>query len=109
MIDTMLDTLTCGHFEDRCLGTENAPGPDGGSDATGPGPSEQALAHAVAKALVATGYSALRGLEIEMSNGIAVLWGRVPTYHQKQLAQAVAQNVEGVRGIANGIEVSCTR
>lgn len=38
-----------------------------------------------------------------------MLWGRVPTYHQKQLAQATAQRVEGVCGIANGIEVVCCR
>ncbi len=109
MIDTILDSLTCGYLANRRPGAEDTPRPDNGNDATGPGASERALSRAVAKALGATGYSALRDLEIEMSNGIAVLWGRVPTYHQKQLAQAVAQNVEGVRGIANGIEVSCTR
>jgi osmotically-inducible protein OsmY len=60
---------------------------------------------AVAQALCATGYPALRDVQIEIERGIVVLWGRVPTYHQKQLAQAAAQRVDGVRGIANGIEV----
>ncbi len=109
MIDTMLDTLTSRRSQEDRLGADHGPGPEQGKDPTARAASERDLTHAVARALGATGYSALRGIEIEMSNGIAVLWGRVPTYHQKQLAQAVAQNVEGVRGIANGIEVSCTR
>ncbi len=62
----------------------------------------------VERALRATGYSALRGVQIEIERGVVLLWGRVPTYHLKQLAQATAQRVDGVRGIANGIEVvSC--
>ncbi len=64
---------------------------------------------AVERALCATGYPALRGVQIEIERGIVVLWGRVPNYHQKQLAQETAQRVEGVRGIANGIEVACRR
>jgi osmotically-inducible protein OsmY len=63
---------------------------------------------AVGQALRATGYAALRDIQIEIERGVVVLWGRVPTYHQKQLAQVTAQRVDGVRGIANGIEVvSC--
>ena len=38
-----------------------------------------------------------------------MLWGRVPTYHQKQVAQATVQRLAGVRGVANGIEVVCGR
>jgi hypothetical protein len=60
---------------------------------------------AVGQALCATGYSALRDIQIEIERGVVVLWGRVPTYYQKQLAQATAQRVDGVRGIANGIDV----
>lgn len=64
---------------------------------------------AVGRALCATGYPALRDIQIEVERGTVVLWGRVPTYHQKQMAQAAAQRVAGVRGIANGIEVVCCR
>lgn len=71
--------------------------------------SELALVEAVGRALWATGYLALRGIEVEIDRDIAVLWGRVPNFHQKQLAQAVAQKIDGVRGIANGIEVVCRR
>jgi len=67
--------------------------------------ADLALFEAVGRALSATGYLALRGIQVEIDRDIAVLWGRVPNYHQKQLAQAVAQKVVGVRGIANGIEV----
>jgi len=69
----------------------------------------RALVEAVDRALCNTGYSALRGVQIEIERGIVVLWGRVPTYHQKQVAQATAQQVDGVRGVANGIEVVCRR
>jgi osmotically-inducible protein OsmY len=68
---------------------------------------DRKLAGAVAGALRDTGLSALRELDIEICQGVVVLWGRVPNYHQKQLAQVTAQNVTGVRGIANGVEVVC--
>lgn len=71
--------------------------------------TDRRLMELVTKALGATGYPALRNLDIEICGGIAVLWGRVPNYHQKQLAQEAAQRVEGVRGIANGVEVVCCR
>jgi osmotically-inducible protein OsmY len=64
---------------------------------------------AVDRALRATGYPALRGIQIEIERGIVVLWGRVPNYYQKQVAQVTAQRMPGVRGIANGIEVVCGR
>ena len=71
--------------------------------------SDRALVEAVERALCAAGYPALRGVQIEFERGIVVLWGRVPNYHQKQLAQSTVQRVEGVRGIANGIEIACRR
>lgn len=70
---------------------------------------DRGLVDAVRCALCATGYHVLREIQIEIDRGIVLLWGRVPTYHQKQLAQATAQQVAGVRGIANGIEVVCCR
>lgn len=80
-------------------GLRDAPKSDGG----------RKLIEAVAQALGATGHAELRKLDIEICEGVVVLWGRVTTYHQKQLAQATAQKVEGVRGIANGLEVICCR
>ena len=71
--------------------------------------SERNLMDAVARALRATGHPALRGVEIEICRGVVVLWGRVPNYYLKQLAQEAAQRVAGVLGIANGLEVVCCR
>ena len=67
------------------------------------------LIASVAKALRSSGYHSLRDVTVEVENGVLLLWGRVPSYHEKQLAQAIAQRVEGVRGIANGLEVVCVR
>ena len=100
MLDTQLHALTCQYSEERHAGAGGSARPEA---------ADRALIDAVARALGATGYAALRAIDIEISNGIAVLWGRVPTYYQKQLAQVVAQKVDGVRGIANGVEVMCSR
>lgn len=70
---------------------------------------EAALVRAVDQALRASGHLALRHVEVEICAGVIVLWGRVPTYYLKQLAQSVAQRVEGVRSIANGLDVVCSR
>lgn len=69
--------------------------------------SDHRVAEAVRNALGASGDAALRGLEVELCQGVIILWGRVPTYYQKQLAQVTAQQVEGVQSIANGVEVVC--
>ena len=71
--------------------------------------ADRALIEAVAGALRGTGHPPLRNIEVEICRGIVVLWGRVATYHMKQLAQATAQKVTGVCAIANGIEVVCSR
>jgi osmotically-inducible protein OsmY len=68
-----------------------------------------ALADAIALVLSGTGYSALRNVEFEIENGIVLLRGSVPSHHQKQVAQTVAQTVPGIRNVANGIEVDCAR
>jgi osmotically-inducible protein OsmY len=69
--------------------------------------ADQRLAQEASRALREAGLPALRDLEIEVTRGVVILWGRVPTYHQKQLAQATVQKLDGVRGIANGVEVVC--
>jgi osmotically-inducible protein OsmY len=67
--------------------------------------SDAALTGAIGQSLRATGYPALRNVEIGVSEGEVVLTGRVPSYHLKQLAQATAQQFLQVRGITNSIEV----
>ena len=69
--------------------------------------ADQRLAQEASRALCEAGFPALRQLDVEVTRGVIILWGRVPTYHQKQLAQATVQKLDGVRGIANGVEVVC--
>ena len=69
--------------------------------------ADQRLAQEASRALREAGFPALRDLEIEVTRGVVILWGKVPTYHQKQLAQATVQKLDGIRGIANGIDVIC--
>jgi osmotically-inducible protein OsmY len=71
--------------------------------------ADRKLMDAVVRALHDTGQPALRGVDIEISGGVVILWGRVPSYYQKQLAQEAAQRVSGIQGIANGLEVVCCR
>jgi osmotically-inducible protein OsmY len=67
--------------------------------------ADRALFNAVAQALRNTGHAALRDLDIEITGGVVVLWGRVPSYYQKQLAQEAVQQVHGAGRVANGLEV----
>jgi osmotically-inducible protein OsmY len=63
------------------------------------------LAERVARALRATGYPALRAVEVSAHGGLIVLHGRVPSYYLKQLAQAGALTVPGVQELRNDLEV----
>lgn len=67
--------------------------------------SDRHLAEAVAQSLRETGYPALRSLGICAVAGRIILTGRVPTYHQKQMAQSIVRRLHQVRGITNEIEV----
>lgn len=71
--------------------------------------SDHKVIEAVLRALRETGHPALRSVDIEISGGVVILWGRVSSYYQKQLAQEVVQRIDGVQGIANGLEVICCR
>jgi osmotically-inducible protein OsmY len=50
-------------------------------------------------------YPALRRVTCELYEGVLVLRGRVPSYYQKQLAQAMAARCAGVEEIVNKLEV----
>jgi osmotically-inducible protein OsmY len=111
--DTMINT-NCERFIRNRSATFPAPDTDAirvspRSRPAGNTDGDRTLIEDVARALCAAGYPALRNIQIESERGIVMLWGCVPTYHQKQLAQVMAQQVDGVRGIANGIEVMCCR
>ena len=53
----------------------------------------------------ANSHTALRGISCNVDQGRLLLEGRLETYYQKQLAQEIAANVEGVEQVVNQIEV----
>jgi osmotically-inducible protein OsmY len=63
------------------------------------------LAERIEHALRATGYPALRAVEVSVCGGVVILQGRVPSYYLKQLAQATAMEIAGVRELRNDVEV----
>jgi osmotically-inducible protein OsmY len=67
------------------------------------------LAGQVERALRATGYPALRTIDASVEGRLVVLRGRVPSYHLKQMAQAIALAILGVRSICNDVEVISPR
>src|SRR5262249_46261898 len=85
--------------------------------AVSPGPTwllslarrDRRLAEQVALALFATGYPALRNLEVVVGDRLVLLRGRVPSYYLKQLAQAAALAVPEVHQLCNQLEVTGSR
>jgi osmotically-inducible protein OsmY len=63
------------------------------------------LAARVERALRATGYGPLRGVEVTANARLVILGGRVPSYHLKQVAQATALGVPGARHVRNDLDV----
>jgi osmotically-inducible protein OsmY len=59
----------------------------------------------VEQRLGASGYLALRRIDCECEGGVLCLRGCVPSQYLKQVAQAIAAAVEGVRRVDNQIEV----
>jgi osmotically-inducible protein OsmY len=64
------------------------------------------LAERVARSLRATGYPPLRAVAVTVRGRLAILQGRVPSYYMKQVAQAAALDVPGVRELRNDLEVT---
>jgi osmotically-inducible protein OsmY len=60
----------------------------------------------VVERLRRSGYPFLRGIKCEDRDGITVLSGTVPTFHLKQIAQALASHTPGVRQIENRLQVT---
>jgi osmotically-inducible protein OsmY len=71
----------------------------------GPG----SLAVRVEQAIRATGYPALRNVEVCERQAVVVLAGPVPTYYLKQVAQAASLTVAGVGHVQNDLEVITLR
>ena len=63
------------------------------------------LAERVERALRATGYGPLRGIEVTAHERLVILAGPAPSYYLKQVAQATALAVPGVDRVRNDLEV----
>jgi osmotically-inducible protein OsmY len=50
-------------------------------------------------------YLALKNISCDLVDGVLVLWGCLPTYYLKQIAQEVVAHLEGVERIDNQIQV----
>ena len=66
---------------------------------------EDCLRHAVERQLQATGNSVLRSVRCCVEDGVVVLYGTVPSYHAKQVAQMVVMKLERALRIENRCEV----
>jgi osmotically-inducible protein OsmY len=67
------------------------------------------LGERVDRALRATGYFPLRGIEVTVHERVVILSGRVPSYHLKQIAQMTALAVPGTRQVRNDLDVDRPR
>jgi osmotically-inducible protein OsmY len=63
------------------------------------------LAERVQRALRATSYLPLRGIDVIVQARLVILVGRVPSYHLKQVALATALAVPGAQQVRNDLEV----
>jgi osmotically-inducible protein OsmY len=61
---------------------------------------------AVGDALSQSSYATLGLVEYEVDGDDVVLRGEVPSYHLKQMAQAVVQRLAGVRRVDNRLSVT---
>jgi osmotically-inducible protein OsmY len=55
--------------------------------------------------LRSSGYLLLRRLDCKVTAGVVTVSGAVPTYHLKQVAQAILMRVASVREVHNVVEV----
>ena len=66
---------------------------------------DRRLAERIEYALHATGYSALRDIEVFVNARVVRLVGRVPSYHLKQMAQAMALAIPETHQVHNDLKV----
>jgi osmotically-inducible protein OsmY len=69
------------------------------------GREDLCLGERVERALRATGYGPLRGIEVTVHARLIILGGRVPSYYLKQVAQTTALAVPGARHVRNDLDV----
>src|SRR5450631_3045140 len=68
-------------------------------------PGDDALRVAAWKRLHSNGYTALRRLRCEVTDGVVIVHGVVASYYLKQMVQTIVQRVDGIQGVMNLVEV----
>ncbi len=71
-----------------------------------PSVTQPALASAVETELRGSQYLALRHLTCEVHDGTVALYGRVPSYYLKQVAQTNVGQIQGIQHVDNHIQVA---
>lgn len=51
-------------------------------------------------------YTAIRNVSCDYDQGVLLLRGRLPSYHEKQMAQEAVRGLEGVVQVVNQIDVA---
>jgi osmotically-inducible protein OsmY len=75
------------------------------SDQTGEGDSDQVLQIKVNHLLASSPYALLRKLQCEVNEGMVTLYGSVPSFFLKQMAQEAILRLGEVRRVKNQVEV----
>jgi osmotically-inducible protein OsmY len=69
------------------------------------GREDDGLRSAALKLLQSSGYAALRRLQCQVTEGVVIVHGIVPSYFLKQMAQTVIQQLDGIQRMTNLVEV----
>jgi osmotically-inducible protein OsmY len=69
-------------------------------------PTENDPGTLVAARLLRSGFSSLRNVSCEYSEGTLTLLGTVPSFYLRQIAQELAAHTRGVRQVNNDLQVS---
>lgn len=69
------------------------------------GQEDDGLRSAAMKLLQSSGYAALRRLQCEVTEGVAIVHGVVTSYFLKQMAQTLIQQLHGIHRVTNSVEV----
>ncbi|MFO0845264.1 MAG: BON domain-containing protein [Gemmataceae bacterium] len=69
-----------------------------------PGRDDHLVSTALAR-LRSSGYPLLAKLRCEVADGVVTVFGSVPTFHLKQMAQAVLIKSGSFRAVKNAVEV----
>jgi osmotically-inducible protein OsmY len=64
------------------------------------------LSATVKDRLLSSPYMLVRQVSVRCEQGVVRLRGRLPSFYQKQLAQAAVRDLEGVSQVINEIEVA---